>query len=63
MREDIKSHSVTVLQFFIRQHLTIVMQGMVTDLMGSTDEVHIVLLQESRDDVWTECERHPPVIF
>ena len=32
-------------------------------LMGTADEVHIVLLQEPRHDVWAECERNTSVVL
>jgi hypothetical protein len=33
------------------------------DLMGSTDKIHVMLLEEARYDVWTECEGDASVVF
>ena len=33
------------------------------DLMRTTYQVHVVLLQESRDYVWSECERDTAVVL
>jgi hypothetical protein len=33
------------------------------DLMGTAYKVHIVLLQETRYDVWTECETDTSVVL
>jgi hypothetical protein len=31
--------------------------------MCSADEVHVVLLQEAGNNVWTESERDPTIVF
>lgn len=31
--------------------------------MRTADQVHVVLLQEARHHVWTECERDTTVVF
>lgn len=33
------------------------------DLMGTADEVHVVLLQEAGDNVGTKCEGYTTVVF
>lgn len=33
------------------------------DLVGSADQIHVVFLQEARDDVWAEGEGHATVIL
>jgi hypothetical protein len=33
------------------------------DLMRTADEVHVVLLQEARDHIWSECEAHTSVVL
>lgn len=33
------------------------------DLVGTADEVHVVLLQETGDHVGTKCEGHTTVVF
>lgn len=33
------------------------------DLMGTAYQIHVVFLEETRDDVGTECKRHATIIF
>ena len=31
--------------------------------MGTADEIHVVLLEEARDDVWSESEGDATIVF
>jgi len=31
--------------------------------MRSADEIHVMLLKESRDDIWTESEGNTTIVF
>lgn len=46
-------------QLTLREELVPVLD----DLMGAADKIHVVFLEETRDDIRTEGERHSTVVF
>lgn len=49
-----QGHQLTLAEEFV---------AILDDLMRTTDEVHVVFLQESCDHVRAKCERHTAIVF